>query len=146
MTYPTNGTVLVISPLGVPPYSARGLQQTLQPIDASKQMRRTVNGTLTDLSASAFRKYNSTISCTDQQTPAIDGVWPGQTVVVDCVAELCYATSSGGQDREIVEGSEYTASGFTFYRPRLTMKVTDFQLTRDEYGTTTGWQLSLEEV
>ena len=82
-------TMLVLSGIGVPSYSARGLTQTLQPIEAAGSQRRTVNGTLVDLSQAQFRKYRSTIRCNDQQAPALDGIWPGQVVTVSCVAELC---------------------------------------------------------
>ncbi len=138
-------SVLVISGFGVPPYSARGLSQTLTPIDQAKSIRRTVNGDLVDLSLAQFRKYSSEITCSDQQPPAFAGLWPGQLVDVDCVAELVM-TSGGTAERDIVSGSEREESGFTFYRPRLTMRVTSYSMQRDEYGAITQWTLSLEEV
>jgi hypothetical protein len=70
-----SGTVLTLSGIGVPPYSARGLTQTLEPIDAAAQLRRTVNGALRDFGYTPFRKYRSTISCADQEPPAVYGVW-----------------------------------------------------------------------
>lgn len=139
-------TVLNITVAGVPPYSARGLQQTLEPIDAAISQRRTINGTLVDLSVEDFRKYRSTITCNDHQTPALNGIWPGQEVVVDCVAELSYLTSGGSADRTAVSGSSRVEGDFTFYRPQLTMQVVSYRITRDEYGATTGWTLELEEV
>jgi hypothetical protein len=45
-------------------------------------LRRTINGELHDLSLPQFRKYRSTISCTDKSIPAIDGVFPGTEVTV----------------------------------------------------------------
>jgi hypothetical protein len=72
----TDDTLLVLSGIGVPDYSARGLRHTLEPIEASASLRRTVNGALVDLSFAQFRKYKSTISCQDQEPPAVDGVWP----------------------------------------------------------------------
>jgi hypothetical protein len=139
-------TLLTLSGIGVPPYSARGLTQTLEPIDASAQLKRTVNGALVDLSYEPFRKYKSTISCQDQEPPAVDGVWPGQFVTVECVAELCFVTAGGSPAKLPVEGSERTAGAFTFYRPILTMRVTGFSVSRDEYGSAVSWQLQLEEV
>ena len=62
--------VLILSGIGVPPYSARGASQTLEPIQASQQLRRTINGELIDISRAEFRKYRSTISCADQLPPA----------------------------------------------------------------------------
>jgi len=137
-------TLLVISGMGVPPYSARGLSQTLTPIPASQQMRRTVNGELLDISSPLFRKYASSISCTDQQAPALEGIWPGQVLTVDCVAELAYPTMTGSPERTVVASREEGA--WTFYRPRLVMMVTGFQTQTDEYQAVVAWQLDLEEV
>lgn len=139
-------TLLVITSMGVPPYSARGLTQTLAPIDASVSARRTINGTLRDLSQSQFRKFKSTISCNDQQAPAFEGFWPGMQVDVDCVAELSYLTDTRTPERTPVAGSERVDGDFTFYRPHLTMMITGFSTSTDEYGAQVGWQLELEEV
>ena len=138
--------LLTLAGVGVPPYSARGLTQTLEPIEASAQLRRTVNGALVDLSYEAFRKYKSTIACQDQEPPAVDGVWPGRVVTVDCVAELCFATAGNSPARPAVDDSERVEGAFTFYRPILTMRVTGFSVTRDEYGSGVSWQIMLEEV
>jgi hypothetical protein len=139
-------TLLSLSGIGVPPYSARGLTQTLEPIEQATQLKRTVNGALVDLSAAPFRKYRSTIACQDQDPPAIDGVWPGQVVTVECVAELSFPTATGAPARPAVEDSERSEGAFSFYRPILVMRVTGFSVARDEYGAVTAWQLQLEEV
>ncbi len=138
-------TLLTLAGVSVPPYSARGLTQTLEPIEASVQLKRTVNGALADLSYEPFRKYKSTISCQDQEPPAVDGVWPGQIVTVECVAELCFVTAGGSPTRLPVVDSERVEGDFTFYRPTLTMRVTGLSVTRDEYGSAVSWQLQLEE-
>lgn len=140
-------TLLVISVMGVPSYSARGLSQKLEPIGAAASMRRTINGTLRDNSLPQFRKYQSTISCNDHDAPAIDGIWPGMEVTVDCVAELTYP-SGGSAQRTVVPGSTpFTdGEGFTRYRPQLTMRVVSLEETKDEWGATTAWQMQLEEV
>jgi hypothetical protein len=137
-------TLLVLTGLGIPDYSARALVQTLQPVEATVAVQRTINGELMDWSFDQFRKYKSTISCTDQQAPAIDGIWPGQEVTVDCVSELCYPVG-GSPGRPVVDGSERTVGGFVFYRPQLTMLVTGYSASQDEYGATVQWQLELEE-
>ena len=137
-------TVLSLLGLGVPPYSARGLTQTLEPLDQATSLARTINGELIDLSRAEFRKYKSTISGTDQRPPSCDGLWPGRQIVVDCIEELAYA-DGGTPQRPVVAGSSFSEDGFIYYRPRLTMVVTDFQLSRDEYGAQVGWSMSLEE-
>lgn len=143
----TDSTILVIQGIGLPPYSTRGASEQLEPIRAAGSMRRTVNGDLVDLSVAELRKYRVSISCTDQQPIAANGIWPGQTVTVDCISELAYEdTTDGSPDRTPVTGSTRTADGFVFYRPRLTCKVVDFRLDTDEWGATVGWTLDLEEV
>jgi hypothetical protein len=130
--------------MGVPLYSARGLSQTLVPIDASANMRRSINGVLTDVAHSQFRKYKSVITCTDMRVPAADGIWPGMTLVVDCVSFLSYPVGGTAQ-RTVVSGSSFTESGFVFYRPRLTMLVTHSTVQTDEWAATVPWELDLEE-
>jgi len=139
-------TVLDLSVMGVSPYSARGLTQTLDPIAPSSQLRRTVNGDLKDLSAPQFRKYVSAISCTDQNVPALDGIWPGMELIVDCAVTLSFQTNSGTPQRPAVPGSERTEGEFTIYRPRLVMRVVSYTVQEDEWGASISWTLNLEEV
>ena len=138
--------VLTLYGIGVPPWSARGASQTLEPIQASQQLRRTVNGELIDISRPEFRKYRSRISCADQQPPAVDGVWPGQVVTVGCISELSYLTAGGAPSRMPVAGSSRTEGAYTFYRPSLTMRVVSFSQDTDEYAAEVSWSLELEEV
>ncbi len=127
-------------------YATRGLTQTLDPIDATAQARRTVNGTLIDISHTQFRKYKSTISCEDHLPPALDGVWPGQTITVDCVHELSYLTAGGSPAKTVVAGSSRTEQDFTFYRPQITFLVLTFSTSMEEYEAACSWTLELEEV
>lgn len=140
-------TVLRIVGVGVPPYSARGLKQSLAPIDQSVSLKRTVNGALQDVSFSGFRKYKSTISGTDQRPPNFDGRWPGLEVVVDCIAELSLTPDEGDTpQRPIVPGSQVTEGAHTVYRPRLTMRIVNLSVNQDEYGVQIDWSLDLEEI
>jgi hypothetical protein len=139
-----NETVLTLAGIGVPPYSARGLTQTLEPLDQANNLERSVNGNLIDLSTPSFRKYKSTITGNDQWSPSCDGVWPGQQVTVDCVAQLVYA-EGGTPQRPAVEGSAVTEAGFTHYRPRLVMTVMGFQVSTNEWGAQVAWTMDLEE-
>lgn len=135
-----------MSAIGVPPYSARGLTQTVQPAAQAAQLRRTVNGSLKDVSFDGFRKYVTTVSGDDQEPPAIDGVWPGLEVVVDCVFELSYRTSGHTPQRTVVEGSSRVSGQYTIYRPRLAMRVVGFNVNKDEYGAQVNWSMELEEI
>jgi hypothetical protein len=138
-------TLLEISGMGIAPYSARGLTQTLAPIGAASVQRRTINGALDDLSREQFQKYASKISCTDQTTPAIDGIWPGMELTVDCVVELVVPTGSP-LSRTPVPGSQRTIGAFTAYRPRLTMRVTSYNVSLGEFEADVQWELELEEL
>jgi hypothetical protein len=137
-------TLLVITGMGFSPYAARGLSQTLQPIEQSRQLKRTASGKLVDVSVEQFRKYRSTISCTDQRAPAIDGIWPGMVVTVSCVAELSYLVG-GSPSRPAVAGSIREEEGYVFYRPMLVMRVVDIGPSTDEFAAEVAWTLELEE-
>lgn len=143
----SESTLFNLVGIGMPPYSARGITQTLEPIQTSGQMRRTINGTLEDLGATQFRKYQSSVTCTDMDSPALSGIWPGMTVTVECIPELCYPdVTSEGAERTVVSGSSRSENGFVWYRPQLTMKVAGFRIGTDEYGASCNWSMDLIEV
>ena len=145
---------LALSGIGVPPYSVRGVTQTLEPIVQASQVRRTINGTLVDRASPRFRKFASTVTGADQQPPAFDDSWPGRLVTVDCAVLLAVEgtitepTEGNGLlfDRPHVPGSVIHESGFTFYRPRLEMRVIGWTINRDPWGAVIDWSLMLEEV
>jgi hypothetical protein len=139
-------TVLALSGMGVPPYSARGLGQSFQPIQQAAQPRRTVNGKLVNVSDDSFEKFATTISGADQRPPACDGVWPGKVVTVDCIFHLCYLTAGGSPSRTVVAGSSFIEGDFTFYRPQLQCMVISYSCTEDEWEAGNNWSLQLEEI
>lgn len=140
-------TTLTIVGLGGFRYQARGLNQTLAPIKQTQQQFRTINGSLKDVSNHAFRKYSSEITCTDINAPPLDGLFPGDEVVVDCAAVLCYKTGNlGSPNRLQVSGSSWTLGEFTFYRPILTMMVMDLSENFEEWKSDFQWKISLEEM
>lgn len=142
----TDPTILRLTGIGISPYSARGLSQTLEPIGESAHLERSINGELLDLSYAPMRKYKSTITGSDQRAPVCDGVWAGRIVTVDCISELCTPEYEGPWQRTIVPGSERYESGLFFYRPRLTMMVTNMRMDTDEWSAQVGWSIDLEEV
>lgn len=140
-------TTLTISGLGGFTYQARGLTQTLVPIAQVKQQMRTINGNLRDLSSHIFRKYASEITCADVNAPPLDGLWPGDTVTVECAVFLCYRNGNPGSPaRQEVSGSSYTLGNYTFYRPIMTMMVMDISDGFEEWKSNFTWKLGLEEV
>lgn len=139
-------TILVIDAIALPAGSGRGITQTLEPIDGLAKPRRTINAELIDISAAAFRKYKSTITFADSRPPALDGIWIGQTVTVDCISELWFLTASGSPAKPVVPGSSRIEGAFTFYNPRLTMMITALRGNGDEWAATAGAEIDLEEV
>jgi len=132
---------------GVAAYSARGLRGTLGLCNAvSGGLRRTVNGTLIDIGAPQMRKYTLSISGNDQESPAVDGLWPGMQVVVDSNVELAFLTAGGSAGRTMVPGSERFEGAYTYYCMRLTMLVVGLDIDRAEWAQEVGWSLMLEEV
>lgn len=134
--------------LGIAPYALRGIQQSLQPITQASNMRRTANGSLEDVSDPIFQKFKSTIRCTDQQSPGLDGIWPGRQLTMYCAVEISSegSTSTAGLFRPPVPNSIRTESGFIFYRPILIVRVSDYQTSFAEWQADLAWQLDLEEV
>jgi hypothetical protein len=55
--------------VGVPPYSARGISQSLAPIAQAGNIVRAIAGNLLDLSYSPFRKYKSSNHMQRPETP-----------------------------------------------------------------------------
>jgi hypothetical protein len=137
-------SVLSINTIGNVPYAVRGITQDLAPIPATVFMERTVNGVLTNLAQTRFRKYRTTIRGRDQLPPAFDNIWPGMTIIVSCMVEI--AEGSGARGRPAVSGSIRVDGSTTLYRPILTMLVTGLSIERDEYNAQVGWQLDAEEV
>jgi hypothetical protein len=150
-----NGTLLVLTPLAtatpvLTPYAARGLTQTLELISGggagqSQWLRRDVNGNLQDVSDIRFRKYRSTVSCRDGETPCVDNAWIGLQVQVSCIVELSYPTG-GSPARTVVTGSTRTQGSITYYRPQLTCLVASIKNSAQEYAALNSWEVDLEEV
>ena len=138
-------TLLRLDGIGVPSYSARGLRQSYTPIQQASQVRRTVNGALKDISFDGFKKLQTTITGSDQMPPAVDGVWPGLQVTVECLFELSYLVG-GTPSRPVVTGSSRTVGNFVFYRPILTCRIVSFNVDTDEYEAQVGWSMGLEEI
>ncbi len=147
----TTGTLLKISTIeGVPlitKYSARGLTQTLDPIAESSQVELSINARPIDFSYEAFRLYQSEISCSDFESPAFDGIWPGMQVDVECCKELSYPTVAGFPARVVVAGSSRIEGDFTFYRPVMRFSIMSLSTGDfDEYECKYTWKMSLREV
>lgn len=141
------GTDLVISGHGIPRYSCRGLTQTLTLIDPAAVLAYSVNGNLLNFSPAQFRKFKSSITCTDVLPAALAALWPGVVVDVDCISPIAYLTAIGSPVpgrtvvRSEVEGEH------TYDWLRLTMAVaTAWTQSTEEWAAQTSWQLDLTET
>lgn len=152
MTHPA--TLLIIVPLSghsafeLTPYSARGITQTLVPIGGSivgSGARRDVNGNLVNLTNPLFRKYATTVECSDVESPALDGAWLGAIVEMACACELSYLTG-GTPQRQVVSGSSRTEGAFTFYRPFLTVMITEIDNAFEEWQHGYKWKIGAQEI
>lgn len=139
-----NDTELVLTGIGIPRWAARGLAQTIEPIQEANNLVRAADGGVINLAPEQFRKYRTVITCEDMRTMPFDGVWPGTLVTVDSVAELCYPLYESPQ-RDPVEGSERQEGDFIFYRPILECAVFSFNWRHNEWQHRVGWELTLEE-
>lgn len=147
-------TVLRLLGVGLSPYAARGISQTLKPVDSASVLRRTVNGALKDVADPIFRKFESTIQGADQEPPSFGGWWPGMEVTVHCAAMLSRLATTEDDpeatdldtERTPVPGSVQIRDGFLVYRPVLIMRVTDWNMTEAEWERGVQWAINLEEV
>lgn len=152
-----NGTYLSIVPLSgldapvLTPYSARGLSQTYEPIKSasgsgSAWLRRDVNGIMESLVDTRFRKYRTTVSCSDGESPCLDEGWIGALVELHCAFEFSYVTGApGSPSRPVVTGSSRVQGSVTYYRPILICYVADIRSGLREYLGMYDWQIDFEE-
>jgi hypothetical protein len=70
-----------------PPFSCREAEQTLTPLQTG-ELRRTINGELCYIGASQHHKYQTSIKCQDRNNPALQHLWVGAEVEVECLARL----------------------------------------------------------
>lgn len=154
-------TVLVIAPLSgaftplvLPPYAGRQINQSLDPITSigggggdvmGTLIQRDINGDVMDLTYPQFRKYASVVTCRDQVPPSFNAAWHGLICQVDCIPEWNYLTG-GTAERPAVAGSERTDGPVTFYRPSLLMIVAGLAYSQEEYSGLYNWRIVFQEV
>lgn len=121
-------TLLSIDGLGFSDYAVRGITVQLRPEPNSGTLERDWNGNLIDLTLVNFRKYTVSISCTDQEGPPFANIWKGSgPYTVRLIPALLDDT--GSTDNILT----------------LSMYVDDWNVSRDEWGAETGWQIDLRE-
>ena len=163
-------TTLKLGDIYFPVGSARGISQSLEMV-SNGDMRRTVNGNLRDLTRTQNRKFESSINASDTESPAVQNLWRGQELVVECIQPFRQSVSPASAtatlirthvpstvfgrkaDNSIVAVTSVVAFLATFpepvimveFRPILTMLISDISVDKDEYGAIEGWSVDLEE-
>jgi hypothetical protein len=138
-------TVLAIDGVPLPAGSARYVNQSLTLIDEAGNFRRTVNMELRNLApGAAAEKYRTSITCDDVNAPMWDGLRKGLIVTVDCVSEL-YHKVGELPSKTVVTGSERTVGSVVYYRPQLSIMITDFGTNDQEIAALRGWFIEGQE-
>lgn len=148
MTVPEgDSSLLSFAELALPPYSFRGITESFELIEQASQFRRDVNGNLHNVGADEFRLFRVTVQCRDQQSPGLDGVWPGRQLTMNCASEFSTegATDSDGFERQAVPDSIRTEGDFIFYRPQLFVVVLSYRMEFEEWEAGIAWELVVEE-
>ena len=165
-------TLLTLSGIGFPPYSARGCQQTLTLIQ-QPALRRTVNGQLMAVANPLFQKYRTIIEGSDKHPVAMDQLHMGHPVTVGCIQRLWQevtgphvhlgrpavpgtvvalmadrmpVTFTQTDPQTITLGNAPPGKLYVGYCPILETRLVDFHLTIDEWKHASLWKLVLEEI
>lgn len=168
-------TNLILGLVGMPPESARNCTQEISPIP-NGEFRETVNGERIFLKSNDKKRYRTTIICKDLNSPLIDKMWVGSQINVGCIQNLWQAIDAGKTEVTLVrppvknsvgvineegipvrfqlssEGNKVTIEKpretkvFVYFRPWLTMQITNFRLETNEWGMSGGWRLDMEEI
>jgi len=152
----------------IPPFSARGCIQTLEPIQQG-ELHRTVNGDLILVGGYKETKYKSKITCKDKQGIALGGIVVGAKVRIGSIQRLVESVSAEDQkislkypyvpdslyfmteNQTMIKMNSTTlpknhGAGYVSYRPEIDMRITAYKLETDEWGMTVGWEVELEEI
>lgn len=151
-------------------FCARECTQTLTLLPQGV-LRRTINGNLVYVGHKGHQKFKSQISCKDQATPALSGVWEGTLLKVGCLQALTQIVpqeadhidlerpfvdfqlfDNAGQSHDSLESEGKRVfldstfpGGYIRYQPSLKMIVKKYELETNEWGLSVGWRLDLEE-
>jgi hypothetical protein len=142
----TTATLLKITGVDFDESAVRGITETITLIAESKQLARTSNGGMIDVSEIGFKKFALSYSCDDINMPDFHGLFPGSEHTIDCITEWQFRTVGGTQTRPAVAGSSRVEGEFTYYRPVLVCVFVDRGFNRNEYDAAVGWSMAFEEV
>jgi len=167
-------THLTIQGVGFPPYATQTCTQLLEAVPQGDFVR-SLKGDLVFLGHQGADKYRSTLEGCDTTPPAFGALACGQIATVHCIQRFfeeattphvrltrpavptsLYAVDALGQPVSFEEGEDGQSVIITHwtqdppiflgYCPILRMVVLSFSLTSKGEGSSTRWQMILEEV
>lgn len=121
-------TVISINEITFPVGSARGIKITVEPIAQASQLERDVRFGMVDLSHPRAKQYKATLTCTDQTSPYLRDVWPGNVVTLTFPPEMIGPGSSSGDDPIVRQ-----------------MRVGSWKVGWDEWAASKNWSIDLEQ-
>lgn len=152
--------------------SARGCTQRLE-CTTDPKLYRTIQGRHISFQQEGYGKYVSILTCQDVCPAAFNGLWPGQSLTIECLAFLMTAQGEKGEkvsfDRPPVKNALrlYTPDGqwhaledvllegqalilpekgYVAYRPLLHMIVQSTEQECSEWENKTKWTLKSIEI
>jgi hypothetical protein len=123
----SDSTLLAIDGIDFSDYAARGITMTLTPITQATNLARDCRGALVDISVAQFRQYKVTITCTDNEAPALTGIWPGTDITITCIPGLGAANDT---DDDVLT---------------ILAKVTEWDTSKDEWAAEIVWKIEAEQ-
>lgn len=140
---------LILNPIGISEWAQRGLIQTYEKHPFSYQEADTVNGEAINMAPPTFRKWITTITCTDMRAPPLHGIWGGQTLVLHCISPFNYkeGTPEGKYERPYrTDHPPWSEDGFRLYYPIMDVEVQTFTSSDNKWQASINWQLVLKEL
>lgn len=158
-----------------PVRAARGIDVDVSPIDAG-ELRRTVNGSLKNLSNPLFRKLKISLAHSGGRVPTLVGLWRGMSVTVHLpdpveqlpvpgtptTAVLARQPVPGSVRGVTVDGVDISPSSsstsapwnvtfaepvaFVAYRPIVQCLIASWSRSENDWGRSASWSVELEEV
>lgn len=152
--------------------SARGCSQKLESITDPK-LYRTIQGQYISFQQQGYEKYMSVLTCQDEYPAALNGLYTGQAITIECLVDLVTAQGKKGDtitlDRGAVTQSlrlfrpngQKTAlkddllqnqtlvlsdDGHVAYRPILHMIIQKIEQSFSEWENKTTWVIKSVEI
>lgn len=128
-----------------PDRSALFVKTSITKIEGATRYRRTVNGSLVNLSNPHFDKRMVSVSGTDKILPALAAIPSGSSVILH--AATVVREVGAAPSKEFVPGSVWVAPGGTYveYRPIIRGRIDVQPMTETEWRSDADWSFEVLE-